>query len=921
MKNTFFYISIIATFLSCSARKSYVWVDTQENVKLWVEESQSSYSFSWNGGNIEGVANGIGTLVIIQNGQVIDSSKQNIYYGAIDNDGIEKISPSETYIGETESKKYSGFGVLIKQQEVLIGHFVKSKANGYCSYFRDGKIVYRGMWKKHQLHGEGIQYTQDDTISGIWDKGKLVLAKLSKDTKVGRFSGYIENNLPNGQGSMEYFNGWNYTGNWKNGLWNGEGELTTPDFAYTGEWSNGKPNGEGVVEYSSGEYYDGYWEDGKREGWGDALNSDGSYYVGEWLAGEYGGIGTLYFADNSVYDGQWQCGLQHGLGTYSSDSFTYVGEWEEGWINGEGRIDYSNGDYYEGHYIENKRFGLGYYHFNNGNSYEGEFVDDLFQGLGIFYFNDGSIYEGEFLNGKICGDGTYYFVDGNDTIAITAQWTGTTEFPNQASILFSNGDIYEGEIRNGKPTENGIWYPNESSWFRNKLVSANDCYKLHKETIDKAILITSVSLLVVATAAATIASAGAGTPALAASVSTLTTVANTANTVSAVVNAADIAITLSSSAIDEDWEGVSKEVAINAAFIIVPKGITKALQSNPARKMAVKLSESAAARVLRKSAITITKSKPFKKMATIVIKKSGKIKKAFISSTRNNLEKFSKSQLVQRMYKDQYHRALRENKKLVARLVKKQASMYKNATKINKKAKILNDIKNRLDNIPDPLEKQRLFDELPNDVKNKLEQMWGKNSKYRNLPQAGKNKGHWTGEPGNSYYHIDLNKIPKSNGYNNLRNLSMEEILKENELLKLGIKFTNGYPDFSKISKGVVEVDYEPFINDILNGNRETLHEAAFEKYAQKLGMSIDEVQVFKGNKEPVSRLAKQWGCSEKEVWKRCNNPNQRQLVWHEEPDCKTLRLVPIEVHANVTHAGGISMAQIIFSNKIFYGK
>lgn len=861
MKNTFFYISIIATFLSCSARKSYVWVDTQENVKLWVEESQSSYSFSWNGGNIEGVANGIGTLIIIQNGQVIDSSKQNIYYGAIDNDGIEKISPSETYIGETESKKYSGFGVLIKQQEVLIGHFVKSKANGYCSYFRDGKIVYRGMWKKHQLHGEGIQYTQDDTISGIWDKGKLVRAKLSKDTKVGRFSGYIENNLPNGQGSMEYFNGWNYTGNWKNGLWNGEGELTTPDFAYTGEWSNGKPNGEGVVEYSSGEYYDGYWEDGKREGWGDALNSDGSYYVGEWLAGEYGGIGTLYFADNSVYDGQWQCGLQHGLGTYSSDSFTYVGEWEDGWINGEGRIDYSNGDYYEGHYIENKRFGLGYYHFNNGNSYEGEFVDDLFQGLGIFYFNDGSIYEGEFLNGKICGDGTYYFVDGNDTIAITAQWTGTTEFPNQASILFSNGDIYEGEIRNGKPTENGIWYPNESSWFRNKLVSANDCYKLHKETIDKAILITSVSLLVVATAAATIASAGVGTPALAASVSTLTTVANTANTVSAVVNATDIAITLSSSAIDEDWEGVSKEVAINAAFIFVPKGVTKALKSDPARKLAVKLSNSAISSVARKSAITISKSKPFKKMATIVIKKSGKIKKAFISSTRKNLDNFSKS-------------------KVKIELKNSVQQQSNNRALVNRKG-----VRHRSPN----------------------------NNKH----------GSWTGEKSNSDYIRNINDVVAIQGERKTvqewaKELNVSEIrisYKNGYPDFVNVKdigTETGKPLSCTFDEGIEKFLKKEVLFASGKVNRSNLHEEAYKKIANQLGKSVDEIKVFKGDYLAVERLMKEWNCSELEVLKRCNNPKLIKRVLHECEDRRTIVLVPEIYHKGIAHDGGIEAARQI---------
>ena len=861
-------LCILLGLISCTPKGQYRWCETQEGIKIWVENSQSSYSFSWDGDNIEGIANGVGTLTIIQGDQII-SMKRNIYYGAIDRAGIEKISPTETYIGETESKKYNGFGVLIKQQEVLIGHFVKSNADGYCSYFRDGHIIYRGMWKAHQLHGEGTQYTQVDTICGIWDRGKLVRSKLSKNTKVGRFSGYIENNLPNGKGSMEYVNGWSYTGNWKNGLWNGEGKLTTPQFVYIGEWKEGKPDGEGSVAYLNGEYYDGYWIDGKREGWGDALNSEGSYYVGEWWAGEYCGIGTLYFPDNSVYDGQWQDGLQYGLGTYSSDSFTYVGEWEDGWINGEGRIEYRNGDYYEGHYVENKRFGLGFYHFNNGNSYEGEFVDDLFQGLGIFYFNDGSIYEGEFLNGRICGDGTYYYVDGNDTIAITAQWTGTTEFPSQASILFSNGDIYEGEIRNGKPTENGIWYPNESSWFHNKLVSANDCYKLHKETIDKAILITSLSLLVVATAATAIASAGAGAPALAASVSALSTVANTANTISTVVNATDIAVTISSAVIDENWGGVAKEVALNAVFILVPKGVTKALKSDPTRKMAVKLSESAATRVLRKSAITITKSKPFKKVATIVVEKSGKIKEAFVSSTRKNLEKFSKSKFGQRIAQRQLSKKMLRNKKIV----EKFASKLKMTKKL--KNELLDDIK--------------LDDELGELIRKNPEfniKRWLNTRKKVNkqlIAQGARNR-QYAGKV--FYFHPSLNKNIQSTlrKKGSFSNYTKQQLLELDKMFPNGVPYTqSGFPDF--IAAGACKLDK--------NGK--------LIKISMPNGM-------FTGDRNKDFEIARK--CAEKLYGTKINESG---YIWHHlEGSPASMVLVRTACHEVCRHTGGHALNKIL---------
>lgn len=608
MKNTFFYISIIATFLSCSARKSFVWVDTQENVKLWVEESQSSYSFSWNGGNIEGVANGIGTLVIIQNGQVIDSSKQNIYYGAIDNDGIEKISPSETYIGETESKKYSGFGVLIKQQEVLIGHFVKSKANGYCSYFRDGKIVYRGMWKKHQLHGEGIQYTQDDTISGIWDKGKLVRAKLSKDTKVGRFSGYIENNLPNGQGSMEYFNGWNYTGNWKNGLWNGEGTLKNDSISYVGTWIDNCPNGEGVLSFSNQSYYDGYWENGKRNGWGDCKFSNGDYYIGEWRNNMFDGIGCYIFNSGSEYNGNWKDGLQHGYGIYKTDSVTYSGDWEQGLMHGEGCLEYNNGKKYVGTLKCNKFEGNGTYVFENGNIYEGEFSDNVFNGLGIFYFQDGSIYEGEFENGNIFGDGTYTYIGEGDTIAITAQWMGNSEFPKQASICFSNGDIYEGEIINGKPTSNGCWYT--ISQKIGILEKSNEIFKRHEEAFNAAIFAASLAVSTV----------GIVQPAL----------APVAELINIGINCIDIGFHISSAMIDKDYSAAAVEIGINVALIAVPAIY---------RKATTKAAKPIAKTFVRESSISLAKNtekQGFKKVIKVGRDSNGGFKKSLEKSTTKN---------------------------------------------------------------------------------------------------------------------------------------------------------------------------------------------------------------------------------------------------------------------------------------------
>lgn len=74
----------------------------------------------------------------------------------------------------------------------------------------------------------------------------------------------------------------------------------------------------------------------------------------------------------------------------------------------------------------------------------------------------------------------------------------------------------------------------------------------------------------------------------------------------------------------------------------------------------------------------------------------------------------------------------------------------------------------------------------------------------------------------NSTYFIDENRVPKSDAYNNLRNKTMKQIIEENNIQKNGIRFQNGYLDFEPISKRTVQVVYEPYLDDILAGNRET---------------------------------------------------------------------------------------------------
>ena len=134
--------------------------------------------------------------------------------------------------------------------------------------------------------------------------------------------------------------------------------------------------------------------------------------------------------------------------------------------------------------------------------------------------------------------------------------------------------------------------------------------------------------------------------------------------------------------------------------------------------------------------------------------------------------------------------------------------------------------------------------------------------------------GHWEGTEGNSKFVPDDNVIPRDRNYSNPDGLTWGEI-KEKYGID-GVPFKDGYPDFSEVSKGDVEID-----------NFTT------ERYGS--GGNFDQAD---------QKLAEQRGCTAEEVrqWRIDNN-----YTWHEMQDCKTMQKVPREVHGNIPHDGGIS--------------
>ena len=103
------------------------------------------------------------------------------------------------------------------------------------------------------------------------------------------------------------------------------------DGTYTGYLDDGIPNGVGTMVWDNGNYYKGDWVNGSIEGYGTFIWNSGDYYEGNWVNGTMEGYGTfIWAASNNRYTGYFRNGLLDGYGTYTyPDGRTSTGQWRD----------------------------------------------------------------------------------------------------------------------------------------------------------------------------------------------------------------------------------------------------------------------------------------------------------------------------------------------------------------------------------------------------------------------------------------------------------------------------------------------------------------------------------------------------------------------------------------------------------------
>lgn len=178
---------------------------------------------------------------------------------------------------------------------ILLGMMVNS-----CSFLKN-------MRKSEPLDAKKAESSQNvsngslECVSGNCVNGRGV----AKDIKGDLYNGEFKDGLYHGEGSIKFANGAEYIGTFRNGIvGGGDGVFTRKNGdQYIGHWENGRMNGIGSGIWVEGTKYIGFWKNNHFHGSGVLTVKGGLEYIGNWENGSPNGAGILKMADGSIYKG------------------------------------------------------------------------------------------------------------------------------------------------------------------------------------------------------------------------------------------------------------------------------------------------------------------------------------------------------------------------------------------------------------------------------------------------------------------------------------------------------------------------------------------------------------------------------------------------------------------------------------------
>lgn len=178
------------------------------------------------------------------------------------------------------------------------------------------------------------------------------------------------------------------------------GEISTENYRFTGYLNNNVPDIKGVFIYKNGDTYEGGISEGLYSGYGKLKFKDGPSYFGNFIKGLKDGPG-VYVSATAVIGGVWEKGILRGEATISYyNGSKYEGNLENGLRHGQGIFNYPNGESYSGSWKNDKYHGQGTYFFNDGSYYSGAWKNGYLEGNVLYQTSSYKRYQCEFDQGK-----------------------------------------------------------------------------------------------------------------------------------------------------------------------------------------------------------------------------------------------------------------------------------------------------------------------------------------------------------------------------------------------------------------------------------------------------------------------------------------------------------------------------------------
>jgi hypothetical protein len=253
-------------------------------------------------------------------GKYTGEFKDDKYHGQ----GSYTHASGETYTGSWKNGKYNGQAVWISANgDKYTGEFKDNKRSGQGVFtFADGR-VFLGEWADDQANGRFIKYSETGLVeySGIFKDNVLItsqyidpnsFARITQNPKVTAKRqlpdclGIDASKWNNCFGSWSEPNAYEYEGEWKNGLFDGQGTYhhTADDewkgYTYVGDYKKHNRHGSGTSTFANGDTYIGEFQDNQYSKQGIFLFADGRIFLGEWADGKANGRFIRYNADGSV---------------------------------------------------------------------------------------------------------------------------------------------------------------------------------------------------------------------------------------------------------------------------------------------------------------------------------------------------------------------------------------------------------------------------------------------------------------------------------------------------------------------------------------------------------------------------------------------------------------------------------------------